>query len=85
MNVSATELKNRFGKYLDLSQTEPVVVEKTGRQVAVVLSFNEYERLSAIDDAYWASKAFEAEADGFAGPEASMKFLKDKYDSAGSK
>ena len=37
--VSATEIKNRFGQYLARAAVEPVAVEKNGRPVAVLLSF----------------------------------------------
>ena len=44
--VSATEIKNRFGQYLARAAVEPVAVEKNGRPVAVLLSFEEYESVS---------------------------------------
>jgi prevent-host-death family protein len=43
--VSATEAKNRFGAVLDDAQREPVVISKQDRDVAVVLSMAEYERM----------------------------------------
>jgi len=44
--LTASEAKNRFGMLLDLARHEPVLIEKQGRQVAVMLSVEEYERLS---------------------------------------
>lgn len=76
MKATATEVKNRFGKYLDAAQTEPVIVEKSGRDAAVLLSYQEYERLQALEDAYWAEQAKEAEADGFLGTEATNRLLR---------
>ena len=35
MNVQATELKKRLGKYLDAAIKEPVVVETSGRNTTV--------------------------------------------------
>ena len=45
--VSATDAKNRFGGVLrEVNQTdEPIVVEKDGKPVAVILSMDAYKRL----------------------------------------
>jgi prevent-host-death family protein len=64
MIVNATELKNRLGKYLDASAKEPVTIEKSGRKVAVILSYDEYEHLQKIDDQLWGMAAIEAQKDG---------------------
>lgn len=44
--MSAKEAKNAFGLLLDNARAEPVTVEKHGRAVVVVLSVEEYARLS---------------------------------------
>jgi len=44
--LTATEAKNSFGMLLDWARQEPVLIEKQGRQVAVMLSVEEYQRLS---------------------------------------
>ena len=44
--MSAKEAKNAFGLLLDNARAEPVTVEKHGRTVVVVLSVEEYARLS---------------------------------------
>lgn len=44
---TATDAKNRFGQVLDLARTGPVTIEKNGRDVAVVLSAEEFARLMA--------------------------------------
>jgi antitoxin Phd len=64
--ISATEAKNRLGAVMDSALVEPVMIEKSGRNSVVILSANEYERLLAMEDAYWASRAIKAEAGGFA-------------------
>jgi antitoxin Phd len=74
-NVSATEVKNRMGRYLEQSISEPVIIEKTHRPFAVLLSYKEYERLKNLEDAYWAEKANQSEKEGFIGIEESMKFI----------
>ena len=43
--VAATEAKNRFGAILDEAQREPIVIRRQDRDIAVVLSMAEYERL----------------------------------------
>ena len=45
--VSATDAKNRFGGMLrEVNQTdEPIVVERDGKPVAVILTMDAYERL----------------------------------------
>lgn len=44
--LSAREAKYNFGRLIDLARAEPVVVEKHGRPVVVVVSVEEYERLT---------------------------------------
>lgn len=43
--VAATEAKNRLGAILDEAQREPIVIRRQDRDVAVVLSMSEFERL----------------------------------------
>ena len=38
MQVTATELKNRLGRYLDAAETDPVFVKKSGRKKSVLIS-----------------------------------------------
>jgi prevent-host-death family protein len=42
--ITATDAKNRFGQMLELARTEPVHVQKNGRDVAVVISPEEFQR-----------------------------------------
>ncbi len=44
--MSAREAKHHFGQLIDEARAEPVVVEKHGRPVVVVLAVEEYERLT---------------------------------------
>jgi len=44
-SVPATEAKNRLGAILDEAQREPIVIRRQDRDVAVVLSMAEFERL----------------------------------------
>lgn len=67
--VNATEMKQRLGQYMDYALTGPVVVEKSGRPLVVMLSVDEYDRLCAFEDAFWAQKAKDAEKSGWASEE----------------
>jgi prevent-host-death family protein len=44
-SITATDAKNRFGQVLEMARTEPVHVQKNGRDVAVVISPEEFARL----------------------------------------
>ncbi len=75
---AASEAKNEFGRLLDTAQREPVTIEKKGRPVAVLLSLEEYQRLEALDDAWWVARAEEAEKEGdWLGPEESEKLIRE--------
>jgi len=43
--ISATDAKNRFGQMLEMAQAGPVRIQKNGRDVAVVLSPEQYSAL----------------------------------------
>jgi prevent-host-death family protein len=47
--VSATEAKQGLAAVLDAAQREPVVIRRQRRDVAVVLSVQEYQRLTALN------------------------------------
>lgn len=47
--MSAREAKNGFGLMIDTARAEPVLIEKHGRGVVVVVSVEEYERLNGDD------------------------------------
>jgi prevent-host-death family protein len=64
---TAKDAKNQFGRLLDQSRAEPVLVVKHGRPVAVVLSYEECERVEELERAYWAAKAGAADAEGYLG------------------
>ncbi len=76
MNATATEVKNRFGEFMDRAQREPVTVEKTGRSYVVLISHEEYERLRSVEDAHWAALAGQAEQSGYVGSEAATQLVK---------
>jgi prevent-host-death family protein len=45
-SMSAREAKNAFGLMIDTARAEPVLIEKHGRGVVVVIAVEEYERLT---------------------------------------
>jgi prevent-host-death family protein len=50
--VSATDAKQRLAALLDAAQSEPVLIRRQNRDVAVIISAKEYERirLSNVDE-----------------------------------
>jgi prevent-host-death family protein len=46
-HMSARDAKNGFGRLIDLARAAPVSIDKYGRPVVVVLSVEEYQRLTA--------------------------------------
>lgn len=43
--IPATEAENKLGVILEVAQREPVVIRRQNRDIAVVLSMADYERL----------------------------------------
>jgi antitoxin Phd len=81
--MSAKEAKDGFGLLLDTAQREPVTITKKGREVAVLVSKADFERLEALEDAYWGRRAEEARKEGFVGLEESEKFLNELANAEG--
>ena len=55
MKVTALELKSQLGRYLDISETEAVIIEKSGRLKSVLISyanFQEYQEFKRKNDNY---------------------------------
>lgn len=44
--ISSSEARNNLAAMLDKAQHEPVAIQKQGRNAAVLLSYEEYERLT---------------------------------------
>lgn len=49
--VSATDAKQRLAALLDAAQREPVVIRRQKRDVAVIMSAEEYERIRDLNAA----------------------------------
>jgi antitoxin Phd len=55
--ASSTEVKNNFGNYLEETRVGPVMIQRNGRDVAVLLSIEEYNTLMGESDTYWILRA----------------------------
>ncbi len=44
--MTATDAKNKFGQLLEMARTEPVRIQKNGRDVGVMLSPEQYAALT---------------------------------------
>lgn len=84
-DVTATEIKNRFGRVLESALLEPVAIEKMGRPVAVLMSINEYERLSRLEDKFWGERALKALENGFLSEEEGKDWLRGKLNETADK
>ena len=45
-SFSASDAKNRFGQLIDMAQVGPVRVQRQGRDVAIVMSPEEFRRMA---------------------------------------
>ena len=73
-HVSATEAKQRLAALLDAAQREPVVIRRQKRDVAVILSPQEYERLCALN-----TREFERFCDRIAERAAARGLTEEKF------
>ena len=81
-SMTAGDAKRSFGVLLDRAQREPVTITKNGREVAVLVSKEDFERLEALEDAYWGSLAEAARKEGSIGVEESERLLRSYLDAA---
>ena len=75
--MTSTLAKNNFGDVLTTSQREPVVIEKNGKAVGVVISyeaFKEYQE-TVVADRYWGELA--DKSGKMIGQKKSEEFLKE--------
>jgi prevent-host-death family protein len=48
-SLSARDAKYGFGRMIDLARAAPVLIEKHGRPVVVVMAIEEFERLKGLE------------------------------------
>ena len=61
--LTANEAKTHFGEMLMKAQQAPVQINKNGKPVAVLVSFDEYENIEAMKLSMLQSRANRAKAD----------------------
>lgn len=74
--VSAKDARAHFSELLDDARLAPVKIQKNGRDVAVIMSAEEYAHFEALEDLMWLERAKKAEKSGFTGTKAGEKWLK---------
>ncbi|AUC62514.1 toxin-antitotixin system Phd family antidote componet (plasmid) [Cyanobacterium sp. HL-69] len=47
--ISATEAKQTFGNVINQAQREPITIQKKNRDVAVIMSIENYQRITRIN------------------------------------
>ena len=59
MRIKSTEAKTNFGEILTTSQREPVVIQKNGKDVSVLISYEEFKvyQQTIASDRYWGELA----------------------------
>jgi prevent-host-death family protein len=73
LTLTATDAKTRFGQVLQSALVEPVAIEKNGRELAFIVSSQEYHRLQeAIQLQRPDFDAFLAAIDATAKPNAAL-------------
>ena len=74
-SLNATYVKQHFGSCIADLADGPIVIERSGRPVAVMVSYSEYRRMEEIENALLMEQVRRAKAEGFIGPEASAVWL----------
>ena len=54
--ITASEFKNHLGQHIAALRDEPLIVQKSGHPIAVVLSPVEFEYLREMEDLYWIAR-----------------------------
>lgn len=75
ITIPATKAKNAFAELIDKSRTSTINITRNNRRVGVLLSPEEYDHLTAIEDAYWAKLASTPD-NTILGPKENEEFLK---------
>ena len=83
--VNATYAKQNFGACVADAAKQPVIIEKSGRPAVVMISYEEFQRLSDLEDAMWLQRAQDAAAGGYLTADESDAFMKKRLDRATGK
>jgi prevent-host-death family protein len=80
--VTATYAKQNFGACVAEATKQPVIIEKSGRAAVVMLSYEEFQRLSELEDASWLHRAEKVASAGYLSAEESDSFMKTRLEKA---
>jgi hypothetical protein len=58
MKITATQLNKTPGAYLTRAAEEPVIVERSGHSLVVIVSYTQFSKLK---DAFWGEQAIKAD------------------------
>ncbi|MCL1926396.1 MAG: type II toxin-antitoxin system Phd/YefM family antitoxin [Syntrophorhabdaceae bacterium] len=83
--VNATYAKQNFGACVADASKHPVVIEKSGRPTVVMISYEEFQRLSELEDAMWMRRAQDAASKGYLSNDESDNFMKKRLARASQK
>lgn len=76
--LTATEIRHKFGEVVEGIKSEPVLVEKSGRPVAVILSYEDFQRFEALEDAWWGEQARKAASKGLLSAEETASWIAER-------
>lgn len=74
--VNATYAKQNFGACIADAARKPVVIEKSGRPTVVMISYEEFQRLNALEESIWLQRAVDAASGGYLSADDSEAFMK---------
>jgi antitoxin Phd len=80
--LTATELRHKFGEVVEGLKLEPVLVEKSGRPVAVILSYEDFQRFEDLEDAWWGEQARKAASEGLLSAKETMSWVEERMNEA---
>jgi len=65
LKVSSDAVAQQLDEFVRMALTQSIVIEKPQQPTVVLLSLDEYQRLQALDDAYLAACARQANKEGY--------------------
>ncbi|HEB71181.1 MAG TPA: type II toxin-antitoxin system Phd/YefM family antitoxin [Nitrospirae bacterium] len=78
-SYSVSDVRSRLSKFLEMALSSPVKITRKGYERSVImLSEEEYERLEALDDAYWSKVAKQGRKSDSLGVAKTRKYIQKK-------
>lgn len=65
IKMNAKDAQAHFGEIMSTIRKEPVAITRYGKEAAVVISHDEYQKFQNLEELYWFLKAEEAEKEGY--------------------